>query len=71
MADVADSIADQDTEGAVSSVTQRLKDPASALMPKVTQSSVVDPAQSLMNKVIKQHDMKVKAGKKLLQQPGD
>ena len=32
MADVKDSIENQDAEGAVSSVKQQLKDPASAMM---------------------------------------
>ena len=68
MADVGEALADQDTEGAVSAATQKLKDPASAMMPKSTVTTVTDPAQSLLNKV---HNMKAKAGKKILQSPAD
>ena len=42
LADVKDSIENQDAESAVSSVTQKFKDPASAMM---------NPAHNMMQKV--------------------
>ena len=69
MDDVVDSLVERDTEGAVSAATQKLQDPASALMSKPTVTKkVTDPTQSLLNRV---QNMKAKAGKKILQQPGD